>query len=135
MIRLGRISFPSKYTKAKRNMDYGNIGDLLSTGLCILAMTAVMLSYIKYTELIHKKSMVGQVARKYILRMETTGYLMSTDSDEMKLELEKLGVTQIDLAGTTRQNVGYGAPITLHISGKLEGEYFIEEVRVSTAKN
>lgn len=113
----------------------GNIGDLLSTGLCILAMTTVMLSFVKYTELIHRKSMVGQVARKYILRMETTGYLVPEDGEKMKTELAGLGVTQIDLSGTTRQNVGYGAPIALHISGKMEGEYFFEEVRVSTAKN
>lgn len=115
--------------------DQGNIGDLISVGLCILAMTVVMLSYMKYTELIQRKSQIGQVARKYILRMETTGYLTASDQNNLSQELQALGVTGIDFNGTTRVCVGYGAPISLHIYGKLEGEYAFEEVRVSTAKN
>ncbi|MCM1568641.1 MAG: hypothetical protein NC081_04250 [Roseburia sp.] len=119
----------------KKQKQPGNIGDLLSTGLCILAMTVMMLAYMECTELIHQKSMAGQLARKYILRMETIGYLTEPDESALREELREIGVTDTSLAGTTLQQVGYGAPVTLCIKGKLGGRYTFEEKRVSTAKN
>lgn len=111
------------------------MADLLSAGLCILGMTVVMLSYMENVSLIHQKTEVGQVARKYILRMETVGYLTASDETALQQELTSLGVTEIDLDGTTLHEMSYGSPITLEISGKLKGEYAFEEKRVSTAKN
>lgn len=111
------------------------MADLLSAGLCILGMTVVMLSYMDNVSLIHQKTEVGQVARKYILRMETVGYLTASDETALQQELTSLGVTEIDLEGTTLHEMSYGSPITLEISGKLKGEYAFEEKRVSTAKN
>lgn len=111
------------------------MADLLSAGLCILGMTVVMLSYMDNVSLIHQKTEVSQVARKYILRMETVGYLTASDETALQQELTSLGVTEIDLEGTTLHEMSYGSPITLEISGKLKGEYAFEEKRVSTAKN
>lgn len=113
----------------------GNIGDLLTTGICILAMTVVMSAYLNCTQMIHQKAEISQLARKYILRMEAVGYL--THSDEMSLcrELEDMGVTEIDLEGTNRNEVSYGMAISLQIKGKMRGEYVFREQRVSTAKN
>lgn len=111
------------------------MADLLSAGLCILAMTVVMLSYMDNVSLLHQKAEVGQVARKYILRMETVGYLTPSDRTALQQELTSLGVTEIDLEGTTLYEMSYGSPITLEIGGKLKGEYAFEEKRVSTAKN
>lgn len=111
------------------------MADLLSAGLCILAMTVVMLSYMDNVSLLHQKAEVGQVARKYILRMETVGYLTPSDRTALQQELTSLGVTEIDLEGTTLHEMSYGSPITLEIGGKLKGEYAFEEKRVSTAKN
>ncbi len=53
----------------------------------------------------------------------------------MSRELVEMGVTEIDLCGTTLNMTGYGEAITLHIHGKLRGEYAFEEKRVSTAKH
>ena len=113
----------------------GNIGDILTTGICILAMTAVMVSYMDSVALIQQKTQVGQIARKFILRMETIGYLTDADRTIMTAELEQAGVTEISYAGTTMSEVGYGEPITLKITGKLKEEYVFEEQRASTAKN
>lgn len=113
----------------------GNIADLMVTGLCILAMTVVMLSYMENVALIHQKARVSQLARKYILRMETVGYLTASDKVTLCQELDGMGVTEINLDGSTVNEVSYGAPITLHINGRLEGTYAFEEKRVSTAKN
>ncbi len=113
----------------------GNVADMMSAGLCILAITVVMLSYMDSVSLIHQKAEVGQLARKYILRMETVGYLTAPDRTALCQELEQAGVTDIQLGETTLHQVNYGQPITLRISGKLGGEYAFEEKRVSTAKN
>lgn len=113
----------------------GNIGDIMATGFCILAMVVVTLSFMENVSLIEQKTVVGQIARKYILRMETVGYLTERDRIQMCRELDESGVTEIVLEGTTMHGVVYGAPIMLQISGKLKGEYAFEEKRVSTAKN
>lgn len=118
----------------KSKKQQGNIGDLLSTGICILTMTVMVFTSMRCTELIWQKTMVGQIARKYILRMETVGYLARTDQDVLKRELEEIGVTEMDLTGSTISQSGYGTPIVLRIRGKLGGEYGFEEKRVSTAK-
>lgn len=113
----------------------GNVSDIMSSGICILAMTVVMLGYMESVSLINQKAAVGQLARKYILRMETVGYLTERDYTLLCQELETIGVSESDLKGTTRHEVAYGAPITLQISGKLKGEHIFEERRFSTAKN
>lgn len=113
----------------------GSIGDLLSVGLCILAMITIMLSFMDCMALVNQKSAVGQIARNYILKMETVGYLTAGDRDRLLRELTANGVTQVDLTGTTENRVTYGTEITLRIRGKIGGRYAFEEVRVSTAKN
>lgn len=113
----------------------GSIGDVLSAGICMLAMTALMLSYMDNVWLIHRKTEVSQIARQYILRMETVGYLTEEDRIRLSRELDGAGVTQFELSGTTMSPVTYGDIITLEIRGRLEGEYDFEEKRISTAKN
>lgn len=113
----------------------GSIGDIMAAGICMLAMTALMLSYMDNVWLIHQKTEVRQIARQYILKMETVGYLEEADRIRLSRELDSVGVTELELAGTTMTPVTYGDIITLEIRGKLGGEYDFEEKRVSTAKH
>lgn len=113
----------------------GNAGDLLAAGLCMLAMTVVMLSYINNAGLISQKAEVSQIARKYILRMETVGRLTDADSFALKGELEAVGVAHPQLDGSTVWQVDFGEPIVLQIQGKLGNGYGFTEKRVSTAKH
>ena len=48
---------------AGRKREPGNVGEILAMGLCVLALTAVMLSYMENVQLIAKKAEVGQLAR------------------------------------------------------------------------
>ena len=105
----------------------GSIGDLMAAGLCMLAMTVVMLSYLESARMIQQKTAAGQIARKYILRMETVGTL--TDADRAALWG---GIT---LDGTTTWQVDYGEPVVLQIQGTLGSGYEFTEKRVSTAKH
>lgn len=113
----------------------GNIGDLLATGFCILAMTAIMFIYMDNVSLIGQKMEVSQIARKYILRMETVGLLTDEDRAELCAELAAAGVTKLRLDGTTFAQVGYGEPVVLQMQGNLKEDYAFTEKRVSTAKH
>ncbi len=113
----------------------GNIGDIMTTGLCILAMCVVLLQFFNCVGLIEQKMKVGQLARKYILKMETMGCLPNTEKILLNRELADMGITDIDIRGSLVEPVGYGEAITLQIKGKLKGEYAFEEKRVSTAKH
>ena len=114
--------------------EQGSVADIMAAGLCMLAMTVVMLAYMGNVRLINTKAAVNQIARKYILRMETTGQLTAADRIALGQELESVGVTEVNLAGTTEDRVGYGETIVLMIQGRLEDGYEIREKRVSTAK-
>ena len=85
--------------------------------------------------LVSRKTAAGQIARNYILRMETAGYLTQADEGRLREELAQNGITDIDLTGTTKEQMVYGSEITLRIYGKIGGNYEFEELRRSTAKN
>lgn len=125
--------------------------DLVTIGITILAMTIVVMVYLECTELMLKKLEVSQVSRKYILKMETEGYLSQENKTQMLTELEELGLQNVDVSGTTLYPVDYGDTITLEIKGGFkrnmlvreaelwDGEFGIrwvplEETRMSTAK-
>lgn len=113
----------------------GSVSDLLSALLCILAMVAAMTVFLGCVRMVNQKTVIGQIARNYILRMETVGYLATPEEQALLEELQAMGVTEVNLEGTTRTPVPYGAEITLKIAGKIGGEHVFEEKKVSTAKH
>ena len=66
--------------------------------------------------------MIDRMGRKYILQMETDGYLTAGNKNKLISSLESIGVKNISLAGTTMQNVAYGSEIDLMISCDVEVE-------------
>lgn len=110
------------------------MANILITGIFMLAMTVLVMRFLDGMQLIQQKTQVNQLARRYILGMETTGSLLPEEREALEKELSGLGVTDIDLSGTTFDASGYGAKIVLQIRGKLGGTYEFEERRVSTAK-
>ena len=113
----------------------GSVADIMAAGLCMLAMTVVMLAYLGNVRIIYQRTQIGQIAREYILRMETAGALTDGDRTALAQELAKLGVTDLKLDGTTTEKVSYGEPIVLALWGKIEGTYEFKEKKVSTAKH
>lgn len=59
----------------ERGKQPGNIGELMTMFMCVLALTVVMLNYLQNVQLLQAKENVGQLARAYLLKMETVGYL------------------------------------------------------------
>ena len=124
-----------KAANQENHWQEGSIGDLLSVGLCILAMIAVMAAFMDCAAVINRKTAISQTARGFILRMETVGYLTAAEEGELLRQLAEAGLQDISLEGTTREPVGYGSEIVLHISGRMGDGYVVEEKRVSTAKH
>lgn len=125
--------------------------DLVTIGITVLAMSVVVMVYLECSGLMMKKLEVSQISRKYILKMETEGYLSQENKNNLLGELQAAGVSEPDLTGTTLQPVAYGDTILLKIKGKvvtrtIGGEEIwnegfkrsqipVEEIRMSTAKN
>ena len=128
----------------------GNIMDFVTAGITVLAIAIIVMASFHSMGLMVKKLEVSQIARKYILIMETKGCLEETAGNQMYAELQEVGLKSIDITGTTRQPAGYGEPIVLCIKGCISGsaagddiwsegfeakEYYVEERRMSTAKS
>lgn len=112
----------------------GSIGDFLAVCICMIMMTILMTVYMDCVHIIEEKEEINQIARKYILRMESTGYLAEEDKNMLLRELELSGITEINLEDSTMVRTGYGEEIVLRIRGRLEGNHEIDEKKVSTAK-
>ena len=130
----------------------GVVMDVLAVGICIIAMTIMMMVCLGSSALLNRKAQISQTARKYILKMETIGYLTADDKLALTQELKELGALEIDLTGSTVNEVDYGTPIYLVIRGKIAGTsiemgnglfqttfrttfYEFEERKMTTAKN
>ncbi len=130
----------------------GNILDFVSIMITILAMSIMVMAYLECTNLLMKRMEIGQISRRYILKMETDGYLTEQSKGELLQELANAGLRGIDLSGTTLRPVAYGDAIFLKIKGSVagrvlgdvnevwssgfkEGLFTVEEERMSTAKN
>lgn len=118
---------------------------LLGAALCTLAVGLY--------QILSLNEDVKQISRKYMLTMETMGYLDAASRTSLMQDLSDLQVTDIDLTGSTMTDAGYGNAVYLQITCKLPIEqlnmdgndmlrFFFEDGtipirvrRMSTAKN
>ena len=121
----------------------GSVVDILPSMIMVIA--AVILITVFFG--------LYQISRKYMLTMETMGYLDAASRTSLMQDLSDLQVTDIDLTGSTMTDAGYGNAVYLQITCKLPIEqlnmdgndmlrFFFEDGtipirvrRMSTAKN
>ena len=135
-----------------RGRSAGSVMDVLTVSIYILVLTIVMLAYLGSVQIINCKAQISQISRKYILRMETVGYLTEDDRRNLEQELRALGVVSVLFTGSTLEKVEFGSPIYLVIHGRISTEgvdlgtsffdtvfrmrsYEFEDKKMSTAKN
>lgn len=126
--------------------------DVLPGLIVIIAVSVILTAFIYLVQVMSCKEDIRQIARDYLLDMETTGYLTSAGRTSLLQELSDKGMESIDLLGTTQAEVGYGSDIVLSVQGRLpmkalksSGDmfsFFFEDVSLditiylqSTAKN
>lgn len=98
-------------------------GSVAKFGIPLFSVVMVGLlsvMFANWSNNINKKSQIDTIARSYLLRMEAQGYLNSADETQLNNELDKLGVSSINLTGTTKSKVEYGNKIVLSISGVID---------------
>ncbi len=99
--------------------DKGNLTHIFPAIITIILVAVVSVIFTSWMANINRKEAIDLIARKYILRMETTGYLVPADEDRLVTELQEAGLSEISLFGSTREAVCYGKEITLCISGNF----------------
>lgn len=95
-------------------------GDMIGFMVTFLLLIMMLFYSLDMFEMLHKANSKEDIAREYIFRMESSGYLSSTDKDSLESELTALGVYDISFDGTTMTQVPYGSTITLCVTGKVK---------------
>ena len=104
----------------KKKKDASVIENMLVLLLEMIIVCAMLVVIFGAFAGISNKWGMRQVAREYLLIMETEGYLSSADQANMIAELEGYGLYNISLSGTTTSEVEYGDRIYLCISGTYD---------------
>lgn len=89
---------------------------LISTGM---VFGLILLSG-RFSEIIRNRERINQIARAYLLEMETLGYLPSEEKMQLQNSLEECGLTNISFSGTTLSAAEYGDIIRLAVSGTMK---------------
>lgn len=100
-----------------RRKDKGILDQFLPAIVVIVLLAVLWTGSMISASNIDRSSDIHQVARAYLLRMETDGYLTEGNRNLLLSELEELDMEQIDLTGTTFTDAGYGNPVRLVIRG------------------
>ncbi len=111
-----------------------NAGDILSMGIMLLAMAYLMIVFMDCIAILRTREDLSQTVRRYTLIAETKGYLDASDRQGLIDSLKDLGISEIDLTGTTTERAGFGNTVTVRVRGRIDGKYEVNEVRASTAK-
>lgn len=96
----------------------GEIEEFIVQIIGIIFAFAIMLYGIYYAKTIIVYNNANQIARKYILEMETNGFLSYSDIENLKTEASKAGLknVSVDASATQINDTKYGDKVTLTIN-------------------
>ena len=100
--------------------DQGNLMNLFPPLLTIVALAVMLVFFTGWMANLSARDHVYQLSRRYILQMETEGFLSSTLESSLRADLADAGMSNISLSGTTTSEVEYGNVIFLRITGDLD---------------
>lgn len=116
--------------------DHGDtVSGMFPIVVTTLVIAIIIIAFTSWMSGINKKFEVNQIERKYILKMEATGYLTTDMYNDLNKELAAAGMT-VDSISTYGYNIGstqkkpisintanadlqYGATICLECKGKI----------------
>lgn len=113
MWRVTKIKKINKFGKKA-----GSVNTVVMSLMAILAMSVVFVFFISNIVPIKKSMDAEVIARKYMLKMEQSGYLTANNEAAMVSDFNNIGINNIDISGTTLTQVNYGDDIYLCISYK-----------------
>ena len=132
------MNYKSKLTLTRRwiivkhglsKKESGSVMKLFPIILAVVVVAVIGVVFASWMSNLDKKDQIDMIAREYILRMESKGYLDTCDEAELYQDLQNVGMQEIRLEGTNRTPVGYGNQITLDIKGSLRiHQYDVENI-------
>lgn len=102
----------------------GMVDDFLPIAMFVLIAAVMLFTSVNLNAAVNQKAEANSIARRYILKMETYGYLTDSALSGLASELNESGfyanssgnaitAGNLDIGTTTRTDVGYGNDITL----------------------
>lgn len=116
------LKLKSLVTRDFKKKEDGNstlVSGVFTMVISVTAMALISMNVISSVGIMNTKNDINSVMRKYIIRMETYGYLTNEDETELIQELTDIGMTNIDISGTTMNEVEYGEVIYLYVKGDI----------------
>lgn len=92
----------------------GTAADMLAAGLVILIVVFVLLFFMGFSKSIQLRLSYDNIAKKYLYRMESTGYLSAADIAALNSDIKNTGGRVISNESTFSR-VRYGGTVTLDI--------------------
>lgn len=127
------------------------VGNMLSCMLGMLFLFIVMYLGLDIYARLNLAIKKTEIERKYMLYMETQGYLAPERKEALTSELTAIGVENISFSGSTLAPISYGQEVVLSVTGTIrtnavvgitqqfsfirEGGSNFKIYRKSTAKN
>ncbi|MCR3761443.1 hypothetical protein [Clostridium felsineum] len=96
----------------------GGVQIVIATLIGILIMSSVFLYFVSNIIPINATYKAETIARKYMLKIEEDGYLKEENSEKMINEFASIGISNIDISGTTLSPVTYGESVYLKVKYK-----------------
>lgn len=93
------------------------VSDMVPVLMTVILTGMLALCYASWIGNFEVKEHINAIAREYVLRMGTVGYLTLEDKTLLLEELEAQKLENISLQGTTVSKVENGEIVTLKISG------------------
>ena len=99
--------------------DCGGYADMLYFVIGLVAIVFILLCNMNITTAAAKRSRIELVVHEYIMRMESEGYLSSTEQNELSDALKAAGMPNPTIRTGSNDKVKYGEKVVLSISGDL----------------
>ena len=103
-----------------KKKDKGMLDQFLPAIVVIVLLAVLWTGSMITASNINRSNDIQQVARTYLLQMETEGYLTEENKGLLLNDLAALDMINIDLTGTSFTDVGYGNQVRLVIRGKVK---------------
>lgn len=102
-----------------KKKDKGMLDQFLPAIVVIVLLAVLWTGSMITASNINRSNDIQQVARTYLLQMETDGYLTEENKGLLLNDLAALDMINIDLTGTSFTDVSYGNQVRLVIRGKV----------------
>lgn len=87
------------------------------TGVLLILMVILMVNFTEYFLPLSVKADLDMLCRSALLRMENAGRMSKDEMDALSLELEKIGLTNINFSDKSLSYVKQGGKLTLRVEG------------------